>query len=183
MNSCLKSECAHMLVRMQRALHRGPPQTITTRRQFLKCASVNLGALTLGVARLPAPEKAASPFAQRGYYITFMRMPTYGLTQWKEILDCLQADGANLLLLWMGGAFRSKKFPITWKFNEEHQNVRQDFGRELIAYAHARGIRVLLGFTPFGYDGVNQYPLEHPELKALKRDGKPTDLSGIYCWG
>jgi hypothetical protein len=29
---------------------------------------------------------------------------------------------------------------------------------ELIDHAHARGIRVLLGFTPFGYDGVNQTP-------------------------
>lgn len=112
-----------------------------------------------------------------------MRMPTYGLAQWKDILECLHADGANLLLLWMGGAFRSKRFPITWKFNEEHENVRQDFGHDLIRHAHTLGLKVLLGFTPFGYDGVNQYPLEHPELKALKRDGHPTDQSGIYCWG
>jgi len=173
----------HMLVRMARSLPRDPFPTIPSRRQFLKCTGATLGALIFGIARLPAPEKPPSPFAQRGYYITFMRMPTYGLAQWKDILDCCQADGANLLLLWMGGAFRSRKFPITWKFNEEHQNVRQDFGRELIAHAHARGIQVLLAFTPFGYDGVNQYPLEHPELKALKRYGQPTDLSGIYCWG
>ena len=27
--------------------------------------------------------KADGPFAQRGYYITFMRMPTYDLADWK----------------------------------------------------------------------------------------------------
>src|SRR5687767_8345648 len=107
-----------------------------------------------------------SPFAIRGYYMTFMRMPRWGLPEWKEAVDCMQEDGANTVILWMGGGFRSKKFPITWKYNEEHGNVRDDFGRDLIDYAHSKGVRVLLGFTPFGYDGVNQYPIEHPELKA-----------------
>jgi hypothetical protein len=153
-----------------------------TRREFVgACAA---GALTLGSPRLRAAgHGVASPFAQRGYYITFMRMPTYGRAQWKQILDCIQADGGNLLVLWMGGGFRSKKFPITWKFNAEHENIRNDFGRRLIADAHRRGIQVLLGFTPFGYDGVNQYSIEHPELKAGKKDGRPTDEFGIYSWG
>jgi hypothetical protein len=44
-------------------------------------------------------------------------------------------------------------------------------------------VRVLLGFTPFGYDGVNRYALEHPELKATGPDGKPTAAFGIGCWG
>ena len=43
--------------------------------------------------------------------------------------------------------------------------------------------KVLLGFTPFGYDGVNQYALEHPELKAIGKDGKPVAPFGIGCWG
>ena len=154
-----------------------------TRRAFVRKTSVGVGALALGRTLLRAADSPKEAFAQRGYYMTFMRMPTYGLPQWKGMLDAIQADGGNLLILWMGGGFRSKKFPITWKFNEEHRNVREDFGRELIAAAHARCIRVLLGFTPFGYDGVNQYPLEHPELKAAKADGSPTDKFGIYCWG
>ena len=122
---------------------------------------------------------AESPFAVRGYYMTFMRMPLWGLPEWKEALKCIEADGGNTVILWMGGGFRSKKFPITWKYNEEHRNVREDFGRELIEEAHRRGIRVVLGFTPFGYDGVNQYALEHPELKAKKADGSPVDAFGI----
>src|SRR4051794_27399145 len=112
----------------------------------------------------PPPAEAErrddGPFAQRGYYITFMRMPTYDLADWKRIVDGIHDDGGNTLLLWVGGAFRSKKYPITWQYNEEHENVRKDFVRDLIDYAHKKGIKVLLGFTPFGYDGVNQYPLE-----------------------
>lgn len=150
---------------------------------FLQTAGAAVGALA-SASGLPAVTgQGTHAFAQRGYYITFMRMPTYGLAQWKQILDCIRADGGNLLLLWMGGGFRSRKFPITWRFNQEHENVRRDFGRKLIADAHRKGIQVLLGFTPFGYDGVNQYPLEHPELKARKKDGQPTDTFGIYSWG
>ncbi len=55
--------------------------------------------------------------------------------------------------------------------------------RRLIRHAHRRGIQCLLGFTPFGYDGVNQYPREHPELKATGPDGKPVAEFGIHCWG
>jgi hypothetical protein len=127
--------------------------------------------------------KADGPFAQRGYYITFMRMPTYDLSDWKKIVDGIHDDGGNTLLLWVGGAFRSKIYPITWKYNADHGNVRRDFVRDLIDHAHTKGIKVLLGFTPFGYDGVNQYPLEHPELKAVGKDGKPVSPFGIGCWG
>lgn len=127
--------------------------------------------------------KVASPFAQRGYYITFMRMPTYDLADWKKIVDGIHDDGGNTLLLWVGGAFRSKRYPVTWKYNADHENVRKDFVSDLIDHAHTRGIKMLLGFTPFGYDGVNQYPLEHPELKAVGKDGKPVAPFGIGCWG
>mgnify|MGYP000679787051 CR=1 FL=1 len=54
-----------------------------------------------------------------------------------------------------------------------------DFVRELIDYAHTKNIRVLLGFTPFGYDGANRYSIDHPELKARKTDGSPVDEFGI----
>ena len=127
--------------------------------------------------------RGPSPFAQRGYYITFMRMPTYDLADWRTIIDEIRDDGGNTLLLWVAGAFRSRIFPVTWRYNEEHQNIRQDFVRELIDHAHSRGIKVLLGFTPFGYDGVNQYPLDHPETRAIGKDGRPVGMGGIGCWG
>lgn len=132
---------------------------------------------TAGVSR------AAEAFPMRGYYTTFMRMPTFGLPEWKEMIDCMHEDGANTLLLWTAGAFRSKKFPITWKYNADHKNVEQDYVRELIDYAHSRRIKVLLGFTPFAYDGVNQYPLEHPAVKATQQNGQPASLWGMHAWG
>ncbi len=127
--------------------------------------------------------QAAEPYTDRGYYLTFMRMPVMGLPEWQKAMDCFAEDQANVVILWMGGGFRSKKFPITWEYNREHENVRKDFARELIDYAHTKKIRVLLGFTPFGYDGVNRYALEHPELKARKADGSPVDEFGIHSWG
>ena len=142
-----------------------------------------LPTLLLLASSVSAPARDASPFAQRGYYITFMRMPTYDLADWRLIVDGIHDDGGNTLLLWVGGAFRSNKFPITWKYNEDHENVRKDFVRDLIDHAHTKGINVLLGFTPFGYDGVNQYPLEHPETRAIGKDGQPVGKAGIGCWG
>lgn len=144
-----------------------------------------LVAVTLLTLASPAePERREDgPFAQRGYYITFMRMPTYDLDDWKGIINGIHDDGGNTLMLWVAGAFRSEKYPITWKYNTEHENIRHDFVPELIDHAHTKGIKVLLGFTPFGYDGVNQYALEHPELKAIGKDGKPVAPFGIGCWG
>src|SRR3954454_21090668 len=77
-------------------------------------------------ALLAAPDgrEAAGPFAQRGYYITFMRMPTYDLADWKRIIDGIHDDGGNTLLLWVGGAFRSKKYPITWAYNPGASHAR-----------------------------------------------------------
>lgn len=122
-------------------------------------------------------------FERRGYYLCFMRMPTFGLSAWQAILDGAAADGVNTVILWMAGAFRSPKYRITWQWAKDHENVKSDFGRELIRHAHRRGIQVLLGFTPFGYDGVNQLPLEKPELKAVGQDGHPVREFGIGCWG
>ncbi len=127
--------------------------------------------------------QGAEPFKLRGYYVTFMRMPVMALSEWKEAIDCFAEDDINVLILWTAGGFRSKKFPITWQYNEEHANIRHDFARELIDYAHTKKIRVLLGFTPFGYDGVNRYAIEYPELKAKKADGTPVDEFGIHSWG
>ncbi len=131
-----------------------------------------------------ATAAAAAPRIEtRGYYFTFCRMPAFGYETWKQIFDGIARDGGNLVLLWIAGGFRSKKFPITWEYNRDHANVRQDFVRPLIDYAHSRGIRVLLGFTPFSYDGVNQYPLIRPDLKATQKNGMLARLAGIHCWG
>ncbi len=151
----------------------------------LPCLRLALLAFALSLEPVSSSVAAAAepPFAMRGYYMTFMRMPTFGLAEWKQMVDCIGQDGGNMVILWTAGAFRSKQFPITWRYNSDHANVRNDFVRELIDYAHSKQIRVLLGFTPFAYDGVNQYPLEHPELKATQKNGQPAQLWGMDSWG
>ena len=145
--------------------------------------AVGVISLQSGTLQIAHSAQCESPFQQRGYYITFMRMPTYDLADWRGIVDGIQRDNGNTLLLWIGGGFRSARFPVTWQYNKDHANIQHDFVRELIDYAHTRGIKVLLAFTPFGYDGVNQFPLEHPELRAIAKDGKPVEKFGIHCWG
>ncbi len=150
------------------------------RRQFIATTATTTA---LAASGLGFGAESKPVFRQRGYYLCFMRMPTFGLPVWREILDAVAEDGGNTVILWMGGAFRSRKYPITWQWTKDHANVKTDFGRDLIAHAHKRGIQVLLGFTPFGYDGVNQLPRERPELKATGADGKPVAEFGIGCWG
>jgi hypothetical protein len=136
--------------------------------------------LTLAATTLAAEPP---PFAQRGYYMTFMRMPVFGLPQWKQMVDCLVEDDGNMLMLWTAGGFRSRKFPETWEYNRDHKNVEQDFVRDLIDYAHTKNVKVLLCFTPYAYDGVNQYSIRRPELRATGKDGKETSFWGMHSWG
>ena len=123
------------------------------------------------------------PFRHRGYYMIPTRYPTAGLDVWKSIVDDVRDDGGNLIIYWVSGGFKSRKFPETWAHNADHENVKADFTRELIDHAHARGIKVLLGFSPFAYDGVNRHTLEHPDLGAIGKDGKPAPEGGIFGWG
>ncbi len=153
---------------------------IVSRRQFLASTAVaSIGLTTLGAKTSPA----APVFAQRGYYVLPCRTPTLGYEACRDMVDCMADDQANTVILWIAGGFRSKKFPVTWQYNADHANVRHDFIGRLIRHAHQRGVKCLLGFTPFGYDGVNQYPREHPERKAIGLDGKPVAEFGIHCWG
>ena len=126
---------------------------------------------------------SSSAFIQRGYYFTFSRMPAYGLDEWKQIVDCVHADGGNTIILWIGGGFRSSRFPQTWAYNRDHANIKSDFAKSLIDYAHTKKIAVLLGLTPFGYDGVNQMGIAHQDWKAIGPNGGPTAKFGFQSWG
>src|SRR6476619_93529 len=114
------------------------------KRGIVVDSGVRIALLLLWLGALACPA-----FDMRGYYITFMRTPTLDLAAWKQTIDCVGVDGGNTVLLWMGGAFPSKKFPITWKYNAGHLNVRKNFAGKLIDYAHEQHIKVILGFTPF----------------------------------
>ncbi len=151
-----------------------------SRRKFIASTAVgSLGLMALGAL----PPGSGAVFAQRGYYLLPNRAPTLGYEACCDMVDAMAEDRANTVILWLAGGFRSKKFPITWQYNAGHANVREDFMGRLIWYAQKRGVKCLLGFTPFGYDGVNQYPREHPELKAVGADGNPVAEFGIHSWG
>lgn len=117
------------------------------------------------------------------YYLTFCRIPTLGLEEWKAAFRDFAEDEVDVVVLWMGGGFASRKYPITWQYNASHLNVREDFVGSLIDYAHTLGIKVLLGFTPYNYDGVNQYYLERPDLKGTQAGGTLMPINGIHSWG
>jgi hypothetical protein len=154
-------------------------KTISRRTFLANAAAGSLGLIALG-AMASAP---ASVFAQRGFYLLPNRAPTLGYAACRDMIDTMAEDGTNTVILWLAGGFRSRKFPITWQYNAGHANVREDFMGKLIRHAQRRGIKCLLGFTPFGYDGVNQYPHVHPELKAVGTDGNPVTEFGIHSWG
>lgn len=144
---------------------------------------VFLLALIAATFNTATAQDSKATFSQRGYYFTFCRMPHYGLDEWQDIVDCVREDDGNTVILWMGGAFRSKYYPITWEYNKDHQNVQADFVRELIDYAHSQDIRVILGISPFSYDGVNQYYKVNPKTIASQSNGKPVNRFGIHSWG
>jgi hypothetical protein len=150
-----------------------------TRRQFVS----GVASAPLLAASWAQSSDVNAPIQLRGYYFTLCRMPHFGYAEWTGFIDKLVSDGANMVILWVAGAFRSKRFPITWQYNLDHTNVQEDFVKRLIDYAHSKQVKVLLGFTPFSYDGVNQYTLEHPELKSVQENGKLAKLSGMHCWG
>ena len=160
-----------------------------TRRDVIKAGVACAGLVTarcgdsFASPALPGPPAANEAFRERGYYVTFMRGPLFTFETWKRIFDDVKSDGGNMVILWMAGAFRSRKFPITWRYNAEHENVKHNFAGALIDYGHSLGLKTLLCLTPFAYDGTNQYPLEHPELKGLSHDGNFTKISGLDAWG
>jgi hypothetical protein len=129
------------------------------------------------------PLAGDGPFAYRGYYFILSRNPGYGLSDYRRLLDCMAEDGANTLILWIGGGFPSRRYPETWDYNRNHRNCRENFAGAAIDHAHARGIRVVLGLTPFAYDGVNRYGAAHPELGAADLEGKPAVTGGIHSLG
>jgi hypothetical protein len=56
--------------------------------------------LALGFGAIAPPAIAAEPaprasFSERGYYVTFMRMPTYDLAEWGHIVDDIRDDRRN----------------------------------------------------------------------------------------
>ena len=119
-------------------------------------------------------------FRIRGYYVIPSRNQFWGLSEWKRYIDCAHEDDCNLIVLWIAGSFPSRKYPETWSYNRAHRNIQENFYPALIDYAHSKGIRVVLGFTPYAYDGVASYASKHPELAGRNPDGSIYKTQGIH---
>ena len=66
----------------------------------------------LASAALARSSKASHDIlALRGYYFTFMRMPTYGLPEWKQIIQAVGEDGGQHDPALAGGWFSFEEIP------------------------------------------------------------------------
>src|SRR5947208_691705 len=124
--------------------------------------------LLLYLACCSVPGRAAeTAFAQRGYYMTFMRMPTFGLPEWKEMIDCIHADGGNTLLLWTAdglliessdyaicycGDCRGKFFDLEFDFVQQisREVWARNPGATIMVYPHYFSNRPVPGFDVTG---------------------------------
>ena len=124
----------------------------------------------------------------RGYYFTFCRMPTFGLAESKQIYDRIHSDGGNTVLLWIGGGFRSRKFPVTWQYNRDHKNIQADFVHELIDYGHRQGNQDTARLHAVSYDCVltnTRLSIRYQQLRGRQYSRTASGLaklSGIHCW-
>ncbi|MGQ9456485.1 MAG: hypothetical protein ACUVRS_11705 [Armatimonadota bacterium] len=122
-------------------------------------------------------------FRIRGYYVIPSRNQFWGLDEWKKYVDCAVEDDCNFLIFWIAGSFRSAKYPETWSYNKAHRNIEENFYPAVIDYARSQGLEVVLGFTPYAYDGVASYASEHPELAGRNPDGSIHRVKGIHDAG
>lgn len=118
-----------------------------------------------------------------GWYVIPSRTQSWGLAEWERYVDAMAEDGHNLLILWIAGGFPSRRYPASFDYNLANRNVQEDFAGRLIDYAHERGVKVLLGFGAFCYDGVNRLPLVMPEIAGKAEDGSPAPILGIHSMG
>src|SRR5690606_37556414 len=86
----------------RRLLPAGVPRLGHRRRPSETGSEMTLRILlaTVGLLSAVASPAAEGPLAHRGYYLTFMRMPTYDLEDWKRIVDGVREDGGDTLMLW-----------------------------------------------------------------------------------
>ncbi|MDH7601977.1 MAG: hypothetical protein QHI38_07490 [Armatimonadota bacterium] len=122
-------------------------------------------------------------FRTRGYYVIPSRNQFWGPNEWRRYIDCTCEDGCNLLIFWIAGSFPSRRYPETWSYNLRHRNIEQNFYPSIIDYAHEKGLRVVLGFTPYAYDGVASFAATHPELAGRNADGSIHRTRGIHDVG
>lgn len=108
-----------------------------------------------------------SPILNRGTYnlVCWGLAPRYTLQDWEKVLDSMEEDGMNVVYFWLAGIFRSQAFPESFIYPETPLTT-EDI-RQLIRYAHSRGIEFYLGSGVFAWFGVDSIAQQHPEFRNL----------------
>ncbi len=117
-------------------------------------------AKTAQVVRRPA-------IGLRGTYnlVCWGLAPRYTRQHWEKVLDAMAEDGMNFIYFWLAGVFRSKLHPETFIYPETPLTT-EDI-RQLIRYAHGKGIDFYLGtgvFAWFGVDEMAKYNADYREV-------------------
>jgi len=109
----------------------------------------------------------SSPVGQRGTYnlVCWGLAPRYTRQHWENVLDAMAADGMNFIYFWLSGIFRSKLYPESFIYPETP--LTSDDIRQLIRYAHARGIDFYLGTGVFAWFGIDEIAKHHDEVREL----------------
>jgi hypothetical protein len=113
-----------------------------------------------GIAFQTATVRREPPIHNRGTYnlVCWGLAPRYTLQDWEKIIDAMADDGMNLIYFWLAGIFRSKLFPESFIYPETP--LTTDDIRQLVKYAHSRGVEFYLGtgvFAWFGIDDIAKY--------------------------
>jgi hypothetical protein len=108
-----------------------------------------------------------SPIRNRGTYnlVCWGLAPRYTLQDWKKVIDGMADDGMNLIYFWLSGIFRSKLFPESFIYPETP--LTTDDIRQLIVYAHSRGIEFYLGTGVFAWFGIDDIAKYRPDLRDI----------------
>jgi len=91
--------------------------------------------------------------------------------QWKEMIDFTAAQKMDGVVIWGLGGFRGQA----------------ERCREIVAYAHAKNVKVIYGFGLNGYDSGNAIVSQHPELAATMPENLANTAKGresranIFC--
>ena len=120
-----------------------------------------------GVALQTATVNRKSPIANRGTYnlVCWGLAPRYTRQDWEHVIDAMAEDGMNLIYFWLSGIFRSQLFPESFIYRETP--LTTDDIRQLIKYAHSRGIDFYLGTGVFAWFGIDEIAKFHPEFRDV----------------
>jgi len=120
-----------------------------------------------GLALQAATVRRDSPIRLRGTYnlVCWGLAPRYTRQHWEKVIDAMAEDGMNFIYFWLSGIFRSKSFPESFIYPETpltHDDIRQ-----LIRYAHSRGVDFYLGTGVFAWFGIDEIAKYHAEFREL----------------